>query len=114
MSISAAVDFDQSVEDRATRKASSLYVFDVCIEFSISLPKVHPEMQIAKTEGWQTVQFVAWRMNAVVSRTKRFAAVCQQRINIDPKLQRTMKWDAEMGKRQCKDHDVSPREARSE
>ena len=112
MSICPTIDFNQSVEDRAARQTSPLHVFDVRVEFAVSLPDPHPQMWIAKTEGRQAMQSVARRMNAIVDGRERFTAIRRRRVDINPKFSRAMKRSSEMGKRQCKDHGVSPWEWR--
>lgn len=104
MPIRPTVDFDQSVEDRAAGQTSSPHVFDVRIALAVDLPEVHLEMGIAKAEAWQVVKWVAWRLHALVNVGERVAAGRRGRIDIDPKFNRAMKGDAEMGERQGKDH----------
>jgi hypothetical protein len=66
MRIRSTADFDQPVEDGASRKTAPLHVLDVRIELTVTLPEVHPEMRVTKPESWQVVQGAAGRANALV------------------------------------------------
>ncbi len=67
MAIRTTICLHQPVEDRAARQATALYIFNVSVELAIGLPDTNSQLGIGQPEGWQIVQPVTGRTDAIVN-----------------------------------------------